>query len=645
MLAFPRNVFGLILAFFAFANWACQFGSKEKEPAVVSFSEVTSEVALNTERNWKYGGPTIADLDCNGRYDLLLGNHDTSPVQLFWGNMNARFSEQSGVFPLADLHGTAAGDYDQDGDLDLLLSLGGGNGSSPQPQRLLRNDNGTFIDVTVQAGWSEMGARGRSVRWIDLDADGDLDFLQINAEPMKNEIIPRNILYENKGDGTFSYRKSEAFEKIDAERLLITDFNKDLIPDLVCFSPYSPIQFWQGHNDFTFSNVSQEWMPRELQNATSTMTACSFDIDNDGDLDYYFARGKSTYQIGNNALSYDERIKRLDLRDEGNQSHDGITFYAEDSIVLLDFYRFPRGRDKPTLPLFVGKEKTKFEMPVKSKTINKNEARGFPKQPNESGWYLGYLGEGKWRLEWLLLSDLAWDVRASIIGVTAYETEWESQSLGVQDILLINEGNRFKNASSNLPEESYENNQGVIAGDFDNDGRTDLFIYRFGHLKKRVEDALYMNKDDGLFKSVSGHGAASATMGDCHGDMGAAFDYNLDGRVDILSGDDDNGRWHLYQNTSNSENKFVLLQIGNSDSGIDAYGASVRLTTSTGEQFKSIGSGSASHSQSFLNTVHFGLGKETCIDQIQVVWRSGESETIKKLDVNQIYQIGKIMKK
>ena len=604
----------------------------------ITFSEVTEKVGLNTEENWKYGGPTIADINNDGKYDLLLGNHDNTPIQLFWANQDNTFTEHKGLFPKADLHGMAAGDYDKDGDLDLLISLGGGNGSTPQPQRLLRNDDGNFVDVTKEAGLSEMGARGRSVRWIDLDNDGDLDFLQINAEQLVNEEIPRNILFENNGNGTFTYRKSEAFEQIDAERLLITDFNNDGVLDLFTFSPYSPAQFWKGNSDFTFTNLSEKWLPKELQNTTQVSTVAEADIDNDGDLDYYIARGKSYYQIANNSISFDEKIKRLDLRDEGNKSHDGITFYADTDIELSDFYRFPRGAEKPSIPLFIGNSKIEYEMPYELQKVTQNEAKGFPEDLDKSGWYLGYLGEGKWRLEWLLKTNLAWDVRASVIGVTKVEPDWEPQNLGVADILLINEGTHFKDASNILPKESLENNWGITAADFDNDGYNDFFLYRFGGLIQRTEDVIFKNNGNLKFESIATHGA-NHIPAKAHGDMGAAFDYNLDGKIDVFSGDDDNGQWHLYENKTVSENNYVLFRVGNSKSGVDAYGAKVTITTSSGKQFKLIGSSSASHAQSLLNTVHFGLGKDDEIIKAEVVWRNGEKSMLTNLKGNKLYQI------
>lgn len=622
----------------AVAFLSCINLSIAQNNGAITFSEITEKVGLNTENNWKYGGPTIADINNDGWYELLLGNHDTSPIQLFWAQENNTFTEQKGVFDKVDLHGMAAGDYDKDGDLDLLISLGGGNGSTPQPQRLLRNDNGEFVDATEEAGLSELGARGRSVRWIDLDNDGDLDFLQINAEQMVNEDIPRNILFENNGNSTFTYRKSEAFENIDAERVLITDFNNDGILDLLSFSPYAAAEFWKGNNDFTFTNFSKECLPKELQNIDQVSTVAEADVDNDGDLDYYIARGKSYYQIANNSISIDEKGKRLDLRDEGNKSHDGITFYAEDAIDLSDFYRFPRGADKPSIPLFIGDSKTEYEMPFEVQKVTQNEAEGFPEDLDKSGWYLGYLGEGKWRLEWLLKTDLAWDVRASVNGVTKVEPDWEPQDLGVADVLLINEGTHFKDASGSLPKESLENNWGITTADFDNDGLNDFFLYRFGGLIQRTEDVIFKNSGNLHFESIATHGA-NHIPAKAHGDMGAAFDYNLDGKIDILSGDDDNGQWHLYQNETASINNYVLFRIGDSKSGVDGYGAKVTITTSAGKQFKLIGSGSASHAQSFLNTVHFGLGKQEKIEKAEVVWRNGDKETLTNLDVNTRYEI------
>jgi len=69
--------------------------------------------------------------------------------------------------------------------------------------------------------------------------------------------------------------------------------------------------------------------------------------------------------------------------------------------------------------------------------------------------------------------------------------------------------------------------QGVCAGDFDNDGYTDLFITYYGH------DVLYRNMGKGSFEDLTA--AAGLTTGPVRWGTGCAFlDYNLDGKLDLL---------------------------------------------------------------------------------------------------------------
>lgn len=631
----------LVIALVYLLTAACTSQMGTSTPAqntMVQFSEVTESVGINSHATWKYGGPSVADLNNDGRYDLILSNHHVKPAQLFWGNAANSFTEHGTPIAAGDVHGIAAGDYDLDGDNDLLVSKGGGNGKQPKPPRLLRNDEGQFTDVTNTAGIAQLGARGRAVRWIDLDSDGDLDLLQINAGQILGETGPRNILFENTGDGQFLYRSSPDFEKIDAERVLITDFNGDHIPDLVAFTPLS---LWQGNDNFTFTDLSANRLPKDFAGREHVMAAAEADIDNDGDLDLYLARGKTYYEIANNAVSFNSKTGRLDLRDEGNTGHDGISFSAAGDIKLHDFYHWPRGMDI-ILPVYLGANQILLDTPDKVAVhISPEQAKGFPKKIDENGWYLGYLGEGEWRLEWLLKDNLAWDLRASISGVSDVRPDWEPQDLRVPDILLRNDGDGFSDISNSLPVESLDNNWGVTAGDFDNDGLNDFFIYRFGELQQGVEDVLLLNKQARHFLAFTQHGANSPREGS-HGDMGSAFDFDLDGKLDVLSGDDDAGRWHLYKNTTlNSHNNYVLVRVAYSARGTDPMGAEIEINTSAGKQIKRVGSAGAVHSQSLLNIAHFGLGAEKQINNIIVRWRDGTQQQASGLKVNQLHVFGK----
>jgi hypothetical protein len=611
------------------------------DATTLQFSNVSDKVGLNTVATWKYGGPVIADLNNDDRYDLILINHHVEPAQLWWSNPDNTYSLDPTPIATNDVHGIAAGDYDLDGDNDVLVSLGGGNGSTPQPPHLKQNNQGQFTNVTEEAGISKLGARGRSVRWIDIDRDGDLDMIQITAVQVVENTGPRNIVFENIGNGKFTYRPSPVFEKMEAERVLITNFNNDQYPDLITFTPLAVLA---GNGSFEFTNVTKEVLPEHLHDIASVTAATEADIDNDGDMDIYLSRGKTYYEIANNSIYFNAKSQRLDIRDEGNKSHDGISFSANSDVTLSDFFHWPRGVDL-NLPVYVGSAQKELPTPADSTstvTISPENALGFPADTSKNGWYLGYLDNNQWRLEWRLNGDLAWDVRASLQGVSAVKPDWQPQNRKLADILLENQGGTFTDATAKLPQETNDNNWGVISADFNNDQFVDFFVYRFGELMERVPDMLLINDNKGGFTTNFDHGANVLNVGG-HGDMGAAFDYNQDGFIDILSGDDDLGKWYLYENQSSlqSNNHYLNVNVGYAKSGVDSLGAMVTVTANGKNWTKRVGSAGAVHSQSVLNQVHFGLAEITSTSKVQVLWRDGSQQTVTNINADQQIKIGK----
>ena len=187
-----------------------------------TFEEVAAAwgVAL---RDVGLAAPLFADLDGDGRDDLLLGSRFSAAVRTF-RNAGGRFTETTaaaGVDPAAPTYAIAAGDYDRDGDLDLYTSHWG---TSRRPNSLWRNDGtGAFASADDAAGL--YGAFGPvdydlTANFADVDADGWPDLL-VAAD------FGNTLLWRNRGDGTFAFAPETFFTDENGMGAALGDYDAD----------------------------------------------------------------------------------------------------------------------------------------------------------------------------------------------------------------------------------------------------------------------------------------------------------------------------------------------------------------------------------------------------------------------------------
>ncbi|MEM9103877.1 MAG: CRTAC1 family protein [Pseudomonadota bacterium] len=594
---------------------------------IPEYNDVSKEIGLLDEPSLKYGGPSVADMNNDGHYELILNNHNDAANKLFWNNGNGTLTQNNGDLALwnrMDLHGSAAGDYDNDGDLDLVIAVGGGNGTNPKPPVFYANNNGNLN--LSSTGASEVGiavgARGRSPRWVDFDLDGDLDLALFN-NGLHN-------FHKNNGNGTFSPVNVAGLETADGDRVLVTDLNNDNIDDIVLFSPLS---VWKGNGNFTFTNMSNTWLPSSLLNTGQILAAVDVDIDNDGDFDLYLARGTSA----NGSADFDISQQEVDLRLTGNSGRTPFEVSTSGSLVLKDFETVYRSTYDGDFPLFLGSTKQRQDLANTDTTftITRGAAAGWAQSREENGLYIGYVGDDKWQLESVRNDNIYWSISFTLFGVNDFSANWQPFNRNLQDILLRNDGNKFVEVSKDWNIPVGGNHWGVTAGDFNNDGFNDLYVYRFAFVKHRVSDYFLLNTGDNRFELTTHH-QANNVGARSHGDMGQAFDFDLDGDVDILSGDNEYGAWHLYQNNQVGGN-YAIVKVGYSPlANVDPISAEIILTTSSGVFRKRVGSSGAAYSQSLLNMVHFGLGSINSIESVVIRWRNGETQSMTNVGINQV---------
>jgi hypothetical protein len=176
--------------------------------------------------------------------------------------------------------------------------------------------------------------------------------------------------------------------------------------------------------------------------------------------------------------------------------------------------------------------------------------------------------------------------------------------------------------------------------DFDNDGWVDLFVAN-GHVYPQVSPyrqhkLLYRNNHDGTFSDVTAQSGSS--LMEERVSRGVAFgDVDNDGDVDVLVGDLD-GLPQLLRNDGGNSNNSVLIKTVGVRSNRDGIGARVKVVAGDLTQIDEVRSGGSYLSQSDLR-LHFGLAKMPRIDLIEVRWPSGIVDKIRTVGVNRILTV------
>ncbi|MGB6365559.1 MAG: VCBS repeat-containing protein, partial [Thermoanaerobaculia bacterium] len=198
------------------------------------------------------------------------------------------------------------------------------------------NRDGTFTDVTVEAGVGDQGY-GMGASAADFDDDGDLDLLVLNYGP--------NVFYRNNGDGTFADITAEAglgdpLWSVSAP-WLDYDGDGDLDVYVANYLEYDagsfrsfyaaqgypgplayrgqPDHLYRNDGDGSFSEVTEE--AGLLAPGGRAMSALAIDLDRDGDTDIYVANDamSSAFWVNDGGRFEDQALERGLAFGEGGQ--------------------------------------------------------------------------------------------------------------------------------------------------------------------------------------------------------------------------------------------------------------------------------------------------------------------------------------
>jgi len=596
--------------------------------AQTTFSEQFKAFPRQEKNLRKWDSPVSADLDRDGHQDLLINDHGYG-IQVQW-NKNGAFSRPYDII-MGDIHGVAVGDFDSDGNIEVVMSRGGGSGSNARNAVIFRVSKQREFTILPDFKIPLAFMRGRTVAFTDGDNDGDLDLLNFAFPAASKKGASENYIYENNGNGQLILNGMFEASKRNGQKIHIVDFNSDNTSDLIVYGNRQ-VKAFQGNGDLTYTEMTDRVFPYPIDHITSIS---QIDFDNDGDLDLYISRGN---EFKKGQSFYNEKTQELGFfTTRGEFQLDDLE--VGEILTLENFQsQWPNNET-----FYIGEASYSYEFTGETHSgkdiqlVNSN-AFGFPIHPkfkDKTGWYIGYVGNQKWRIAGYL-----WAPATGVVhNVKNYKSE--TYSNGPSDVLLENRNGIFKDVTKkkNIFHEGHTMASEVA--DINNDGYKDLIVVPRGEMVFDNELLLFINQAGKSFQKATKHGLTTHDSGAIGMAIGV-IDYNNDGQVDVVLANE-RGKWYLFKNNLNisNNNDFLTIHVGKAPKKkTSSLGAVVKLKSCNGIQTHVVGSSSSQYSQGLNNAVHFGLGNCTGPVSIEVTWSNGEKTKTSTKIKNSTLHIG-----
>jgi len=631
-------------------------------------------------------GIAIFDYDNDGWPDIFIVNgtrlegfaQGHAPTNhLYHNNHDGTFTDvtvQAGLGGTGWGQGVCVGDYDNDGWEDLYVTYYGKN-------RLYHNEHGVFKEVAEKTGVAGTGKEwGTGCAWVDYDRDGHLDLMIANYVDFDLSTAPapgdrpsclwkgvpvmcgprglpgaKNILYHNRGDGTFEDATKKAhIDKTEghyAFSVSTFDFNDDGWPDIYVACDSTPSILYRNNGDGTFTDVTKQ--AGLLTEGTRWGAGCSFlDYNRDGHLDLFVS----------NYLQFDLKHVPKPGADV-NCNWKGVPVECGPRGLPPAFHSLYRNKGDGTF-VDVSKEagisalRESYGMTVVCADLD------------EDGWPDIYVAcDSTPSLLFMNNHDGTFREEGVIRGVAFNEDGMEQAGMGVgigdyaldghldlfkthfaddTNILYRNDGKGNFNDVTTTTKLGVETRficwgTGIV--DLDNDGFPDIFVVAgsvYPQIERKLPDypnkcprMLFRNLGNGTFEELGEE--AGPALADVHCSRGCAFgDFDNDGDLDILIVNL-NEPPSLLRNDIRGAHHWLKIKLVGTVSNRSAIGARVLVHYGKKVQAQALASQSSFYSSND-SRLHFGLGSETTAD-VEIHWPNGLKQELKGIKANQLVTV------
>ena len=442
-----------------------------------------------------------------------------------------------------------------------------------------------------------IGYAGGGISCVDFNKDG-FDDLTFGTES------GRKISFYINNNGVDFTKVSLPIPDVSHQKqILWVDIDNDDDYDLFIASYLSPNKLYRNDGNNTFTDIS---ITSGIDQASSNSFGAIFgDLNNDGYLDLYLSN-----RLVNHSTLY---------QNNGDNTFSDITVVSGlDTLTTLNFcavfWDYDRDGD---LDLY------KINDKIYHNELYRNDGNFvFTDVSSTSG------------------SDIIMDAMGGAVG--------DMNNDGLTDIYIPNSDRDINPTPDNVllkndhpnPFQNLQSSSGTDYSrwcwgaswiDADNDGWQDLYVSNAGTLVPDAKNIFYFNNGDETFTPQD---SSNMQNDDNPSFSCSVFDFNIDGKMDIVVTNGDTINFSLWQNNIANANNFINIKLEGVTSNKDAVGSWIDVHAGSDVYTRFTHCGIGYLSQESLKN-HVGIGSHGIIDSIIIKWPSGIIDKIINPSINQ----------
>ncbi|WP_298532338.1 VCBS repeat-containing protein [uncultured Algibacter sp.] len=564
------------------ATQTISFRELSSESSTITFSNSIIENDTLNYFNFPFlylgSGVSAGDINNDGLTDLYFtGNLVSNKLYLNKGNLKFEdITESAGITGDSRWYsGTTMADVNNDGYLDIYLSVSGKSGNSTN-QLYINNKNNTFTEQAAKYGIADSSKSIQST-FFDYNNDGLLDLFVANYP---NVLVSQGNMY---------YKRFMDLNKFEDSGHL-----------------------YRNNGDNTFSDVTTD---AGVQNFGLTLGLIASDFNNDGNTDlylsndfnvpdyFYLNNGDGTFSEVSGETSRQTSMFGMGI-DASDFNNDGLTDFLQVDMTPGDYKRSKTNMASMSPSAFYQAIKLGFNHQYMQNSLQLNNGISNKNLPLFSN-IARYAG--------MATTDWSWG---------ALFADFDND--GFKDVFISNGVKRDVN--NNDVNEAYKAEAFFGAKknkDFTKMPSTPISNYAF----KNNGDFSFTKTTEkwGLDKKGFSNGFSTS-------------DLDNDGDLDLIVNNMD-AVASIYINESNSkENNYLRIKLTGNKLNPSGLGSKVTIKTDNTLQTQEL-TLTRGYQSSVEPIIHFGLGNSYLINEINITWPDGYTQTLSNIKANQLLEI------